>query len=235
MEKSWKLTNRSTIIIYKPARLCGDLSKSKRVLFRSWNFFHLVMEKSWNFVVEISWQPWVRTHAKAGSKMTKWMAIIQFYSIYCEWYFSDDLSSPEGLAIDWLSRNMYWTDSGMDRIEVSKLDGKQRKVLFDTDLVNPRAIVVDAANGWMIFSFSQVGFLKIIIIIIWSSLTCINIITFRVSGPGYRSWSVHGSVCLLALLQLNHLMYGHKIWYSNWPWWSLGHFQWSRSKIKVAR
>ncbi len=75
------------------------------------------------------------------------MAIIQFYSIYCEWYFSDDLSSPEGLAIDWLSRNMYWTDSGMDRIEVSKLDGKQRKVLFDTDLVNPRAIVVDAANG----------------------------------------------------------------------------------------
>lgn len=72
----------------------------------------------------------------------KWMELKQLWIL-----LSDDLSSPEGLAIDWISRNVYWTDSGMDRIEVSKLDGKQRKVLFDTDLVNPRAIVVDAANG----------------------------------------------------------------------------------------
>ena len=58
-----------------------------------------------------------------------------------------DLGSPEGIAVDWLSRNIYWTDSGLDRIEVSRLDGKDRKTLFDTDLVNPRGIVVDAPNG----------------------------------------------------------------------------------------
>ena len=49
--------------------------------------------------------------------------------------------------MDWLSRNIYWTDSGLDRIEVSHLDGTDRKTLFDTDMVNPRGIVVDAPNG----------------------------------------------------------------------------------------
>ncbi|RXM97655.1 Nidogen-1 [Acipenser ruthenus] len=34
-----------------------------------------------------------------------------------------------------------------DRIEVAKLDGSQRRVLFDDDLVNPRAIITDSANG----------------------------------------------------------------------------------------
>lgn len=59
-----------------------------------------------------------------------------------------DLGSPEGIAIDHLSRNMYWTDSVSDRIEVSTLDGQHRHVLFDTDLVNPRAIIADPANGY---------------------------------------------------------------------------------------
>lgn len=63
-----------------------------------------------------------------------------------------DLGSPEGLAIDHLSRNMYWTDSGLDRIEVSTLDGKHRRMLFDTDLLNPRAIIADPVNGYALSS-----------------------------------------------------------------------------------
>lgn len=59
-----------------------------------------------------------------------------------------DLGSPEGIAIDHLSRNMYWTDSVLDRIEVSTLDGQHRRVLFNTDLVNPRAIIADPVNGY---------------------------------------------------------------------------------------
>jgi len=58
-----------------------------------------------------------------------------------------DLSSPEGVAIDWISGTLYWTDSGSDKIEVSKVDGSYRKTLFDTNLVNPRAIVVDPGSG----------------------------------------------------------------------------------------
>ena len=61
--------------------------------------------------------------------------------------FLPGLSSPEGVAIDFLSRNMYWTDSGFDRIEVANLDGRNRHVLFDQDLVNPRAIAVDPVGG----------------------------------------------------------------------------------------
>ncbi|XP_071784784.1 uncharacterized protein [Asterias amurensis] len=59
------------------------------------------------------------------------------------------LSSPEGVAVDWLSRNIYWTDSGYDRIEVANLDGGNRRVLFNNDLANPRAIVADPIGGML--------------------------------------------------------------------------------------
>uniref|UniRef100_UPI00398F2778 uncharacterized protein nid2a isoform X2 n=1 Tax=Pristiophorus japonicus TaxID=55135 RepID=UPI00398F2778 len=57
------------------------------------------------------------------------------------------LTSPEGLTIDYLRRNIFWTDSGSDKIEIAKVDGSQRRVLVDTDLVNPRAVVVDSLSG----------------------------------------------------------------------------------------
>lgn len=59
------------------------------------------------------------------------------------------LGSPEGLALDHLGRNLFWTDSRLDRIEVAKLDGSQRRVLFETDLVNPRGIAADAVRGYL--------------------------------------------------------------------------------------
>ena len=55
--------------------------------------------------------------------------------------------SPEGLAVDHLRRAMFWTDSGLDKIERARLDGSERQVLFDTELVNPRAIAVDPVRG----------------------------------------------------------------------------------------
>lgn len=57
------------------------------------------------------------------------------------------LTSPEGLAVDHLRRAMFWTDSGLDKIERARLDGSERRVLFDTELVNPRAIAVDPVRG----------------------------------------------------------------------------------------
>uniref|UniRef100_A0A671RBF1 Nidogen-1-like n=1 Tax=Sinocyclocheilus anshuiensis TaxID=1608454 RepID=A0A671RBF1_9TELE len=63
--------------------------------------------------------------------------------------FVSDIGSPEGIAIDHLGRNMFWTDSMKDRIEVSSLDGSQRRVLINTDLVNPRAILTDPTNGYI--------------------------------------------------------------------------------------
>nr|XP_044621572.1 nidogen-2 isoform X2 [Equus asinus] len=64
-----------------------------------------------------------------------------------ETIISSGLMSPEGLAIDHVRRTMYWTDSGLDKIERARLDGSERKALFHTDLVNPRAIAVDPIRG----------------------------------------------------------------------------------------
>ncbi|XP_068165011.1 nidogen-2 [Antennarius striatus] len=58
-----------------------------------------------------------------------------------------NLVSPEGLAVDVNRRLMFWVDSNPDLIESSNLDGSGRRTLFDTDLVNPRAIIVVSSTG----------------------------------------------------------------------------------------
>ena len=62
------------------------------------------------------------------------------------------LKKPEGLAVDWIARKLYWTDCRdaeweTNRIEVANLDGSNRKVLFWKDLSLPRAIAVDPFLG----------------------------------------------------------------------------------------
>ncbi|XP_041357308.1 very low-density lipoprotein receptor-like isoform X2 [Gigantopelta aegis] len=59
------------------------------------------------------------------------------------------VQTPDGLAVDWIYKHIYWTDTGLDRIQVSTMDGSMRKTLVDTDLDEPRAIVVDPQNGYM--------------------------------------------------------------------------------------
>lgn len=59
-------------------------------------------------------------------------------------FITDDIESPEGIAIDSISRRIYWTDSVKDTIEVASLDDpKMRTVLINKKLVNPRGIAVD--------------------------------------------------------------------------------------------
>uniref|UniRef100_A0A3B3SQ27 Low density lipoprotein receptor-related protein 8, apolipoprotein e receptor n=1 Tax=Paramormyrops kingsleyae TaxID=1676925 RepID=A0A3B3SQ27_9TELE len=62
------------------------------------------------------------------------------------------LHSPEGLAIDWIHKNLYWTDSGDKTISVATGDGKKRRVLIHTELSEPRAIAVDPKQGFMYWS-----------------------------------------------------------------------------------
>lgn len=50
------------------------------------------------------------------------------------------IEKPEGLAIDWYTDKIYWADGELNRIEVATLNGKYQKLLFWTDLDQPRAI-----------------------------------------------------------------------------------------------
>uniref|UniRef100_A0A8C9SYB7 EGF-like domain-containing protein n=1 Tax=Scleropages formosus TaxID=113540 RepID=A0A8C9SYB7_SCLFO len=58
------------------------------------------------------------------------------------------LHSPGGLALDWVHKNLYWTDSRDKSISVTTVDGKKRRVLINTELSEPRAIAVDPNIAW---------------------------------------------------------------------------------------
>jgi len=64
-----------------------------------------------------------------------------------EYIVSVEIDSPDGIAVDWIGRNLYWTDKGMDRIEMSRLNGSSRRTLIVDGLQEPRAIVVDPFEG----------------------------------------------------------------------------------------
>jgi len=71
------------------------------------------------------------------------------------------LSQPEGLAVDWIAHNLYWTDFGRGRVEMARLDGSSRLVVAWQD-VRPRAIAVDPMNGliflYFVFSYIDLWF-----------------------------------------------------------------------------
>jgi len=57
------------------------------------------------------------------------------------------ITGPEGISVDWLGHNIYWADSGTNRIEVARLDGTNRRVLIWENLSHPRSLALDPANG----------------------------------------------------------------------------------------
>lgn len=59
--------------------------------------------------------------------------------------------TPAGIALDWITDKIYFTDSGTNRIEVASVDGKKRSLLIWQGLDKPRDIVVDPINAKMMF------------------------------------------------------------------------------------
>jgi integrin beta 2 len=53
----------------------------------------------------------------------------------------------EGLAVDWIAGNLYWTDQGFGTIEVSRLDGSDRYVVLSNGSDKPSSIVVHPEKG----------------------------------------------------------------------------------------
>ncbi|XP_041365332.1 low-density lipoprotein receptor-related protein 4-like [Gigantopelta aegis] len=63
-----------------------------------------------------------------------------------------ELSTTDGLAVDWIAGNLYWTDTGRDVIEVARLDGSCRKTLVQKNLDEPRAIALFPRKGLMFWT-----------------------------------------------------------------------------------
>ncbi|KAL3196246.1 hypothetical protein MRX96_015548 [Rhipicephalus microplus] len=59
----------------------------------------------------------------------------------------NDLEAADGLALDWIARNIYWADSRRKTIEVARADGSSRKLLINLDLDEPRALALFPEKG----------------------------------------------------------------------------------------
>ena len=60
-----------------------------------------------------------------------------------------DLDNVEGISVDWIGNNLYWTNDGYRKtISVARLAqaSQTRKTLLEGDMSHPRAIVVDPLN-----------------------------------------------------------------------------------------
>ncbi|KPJ14343.1 Low-density lipoprotein receptor-related protein 1B [Papilio machaon] len=70
-----------------------------------------------------------------------------------EVFLSEDVDNCEGIAIDPIGRNVYWTDDTLGRVSVARLgDATRRRVLVHEPHYNPRAIALDPPNGVMYWS-----------------------------------------------------------------------------------
>ena len=58
-----------------------------------------------------------------------------------------NLGVVDGLAIEWESDLIYWTDYTYKRVEVATLHGKHRKVLIQGSLSNPRGLALYPKKG----------------------------------------------------------------------------------------
>ena len=70
------------------------------------------------------------------------------------------MKSPEGIAIDFVARNMFFTDSEMDSLMVAKLDGTDVKTLVSTEMANPRAVVLDISRACVPLHWSSLVILR---------------------------------------------------------------------------
>ena len=56
---------------------------------------------------------------------------------------SSGLALVEGLAFDWVGRNLYWLDSKLNSIEVSDEQGDKRMILVNENITQPRGLSLD--------------------------------------------------------------------------------------------
>lgn len=139
LRKSWQLYNA----ILSWYHLCPTVHTSYKYYDRS-NQMEPIMKKKW-MPVSLKMQC---TCISCESDIVHSSCILLHVSCSdVEVVVWSEVKHPDGIAVDWVARNLYWTDTGTDRIEVSRLNGSSRKVLISENLDEPRAITLDPTHG----------------------------------------------------------------------------------------
>jgi len=63
-----------------------------------------------------------------------------------------DAQGLEGLAVDWIGRKLYWIDRTSKHLDVSELDGRNRKTILGQRVYDPRALAVHPGIGYLFFT-----------------------------------------------------------------------------------
>ncbi|KFD49897.1 hypothetical protein M513_09226 [Trichuris suis] len=66
--------------------------------------------------------------------------------------FDTDISSPEGVCVDSINRNLYYADSVRDEITVVSLNTMHRIPIIKEGLINPRALALDIVDRKLYYS-----------------------------------------------------------------------------------
>ena len=70
-------------------------------------------------------------------------------SFYTGGDHTQEVYSPEGIAFDWISKKIYWSDAAVNRIFSMKLDRTHRVTVMITE--RPRSIALDPCRGLVSF------------------------------------------------------------------------------------
>lgn len=102
-------------------------------------FFSDVREKklSWFYVNEEN--PQIRNIMIQNTTSSSW-----------SWSFSRNISSPDGIAYDWVSDTIYWCDSQLKQVISLNVNSGMRYVIAYGD--TPRAIVVHPCKGYLFWT-----------------------------------------------------------------------------------
>ncbi|XP_051158653.1 low-density lipoprotein receptor-like isoform X4 [Leptopilina boulardi] len=63
-----------------------------------------------------------------------------------------DMTTSDGLAVDWIYNHLYWTDAEKNTIELANFEGNMRKTLITDQVQEPRAIALNPIEGWMFWT-----------------------------------------------------------------------------------
>ncbi|XP_031629327.1 low-density lipoprotein receptor-related protein 4 isoform X2 [Contarinia nasturtii] len=65
---------------------------------------------------------------------------------------SSGLKTTNGLTVDWIADNLYFSDTETRTIEVTRLDGSCRKTIINENLNDPRSLAISPQKGYLFFS-----------------------------------------------------------------------------------